>query len=323
MRRISVHSLLKIILPLLLIFGSKQCYADTVSIPLRFYHGDHLGSASWITNGNGTPVQHLQYMPYGEPFVNERTSSSSYEERYTFTGKERDSETGFSYFGARYYDSDLMTGWISVDPLADSIPYASPYTYCLNNPIKLKDPNGEIPLETIWDIGNVLYDFGAAVTNHIKGNHNVAKSNWRDLGMDVAAVFIPYVPAGASKVFKATNILKGFKPLENIQLGGAFFEDMDEFYKSVVNLEPGERIKKYKEMAKKVADNNGWKKNSNLSKKNNRDIYTDSDGNHYSLDTRHGDFEIFDKRGKHQGAIKFKGTESGNRDKTRKHNIEI
>ena len=37
----------------------------------------------------------------------------------TFTGKERDSETGFSYFGARYYDSDLMTGWLSVDPLAD------------------------------------------------------------------------------------------------------------------------------------------------------------------------------------------------------------
>ena len=30
-------------------------------------------------------------------------------------------ETGFSYFGARYYDSDLMTGWLSVDPLADSL----------------------------------------------------------------------------------------------------------------------------------------------------------------------------------------------------------
>ena len=36
------------------------------------------------------------------------------------TGKERDSETGFSYFGARYYDSDLMTGWLSVDPMAKS-----------------------------------------------------------------------------------------------------------------------------------------------------------------------------------------------------------
>ena len=32
-------------------------------------------------------------------------------------------ETGFSYFGARYYDSDLMTGWLSVDPMADSFLY--------------------------------------------------------------------------------------------------------------------------------------------------------------------------------------------------------
>ena len=118
----------------------------------------------------------------------------------TFTGEERDSETGFSYFGARYYDSDLMTGWLSVDPLSDSIPYASPYIYCLNNPIKLKDPNGEIPLETIWDIGNVLYDFGAAITNHIKGDHEAAKSNWCDLALDAAATLTPYVPAGVSKL---------------------------------------------------------------------------------------------------------------------------
>ena len=61
----------------------------------------------------------------------------------SFTGKERDSETGFSYFGARYYDSDLMTGWLSVDPMADKYPGLSPYAYCANNPIKLVDPNGE------------------------------------------------------------------------------------------------------------------------------------------------------------------------------------
>ena len=60
----------------------------------------------------------------------------------TFTGKERDSETGFSYFGARYYDSDLMTGWLSVDPLADKYPSLSPYAYCAWNPVRLVDPNG-------------------------------------------------------------------------------------------------------------------------------------------------------------------------------------
>ena len=54
-----------------------------------------------------------------------------YSQNYSqsFTGKERDSETGFSYFGARYYDSDLMTGWLSVDPMADKYPSLSPYAY--------------------------------------------------------------------------------------------------------------------------------------------------------------------------------------------------
>ena len=61
----------------------------------------------------------------------------------TFTGKERDSETGFSYFGARYYDSDLMTGWLSVDPMADKYPNISPYAYCAWNPVRLVDPDGE------------------------------------------------------------------------------------------------------------------------------------------------------------------------------------
>jgi len=58
------------------------------------------------------------------------------------TGKERDSETGFSYFGARYYDSDLMTGWLSMDPMADKYPGLSPYAYCGWNPVRLVDPDG-------------------------------------------------------------------------------------------------------------------------------------------------------------------------------------
>ena len=61
----------------------------------------------------------------------------------SFTGKERDSETGLCYFGARYYDSDILTGWLSVDPMADKYPGLSPYAYCANNPIRLVDPDGE------------------------------------------------------------------------------------------------------------------------------------------------------------------------------------
>ena len=59
-----------------------------------------------------------------------------------FTGKELDAETGYGYFGARYMDHELMTGWLSVDPMADKYPNISPYAYCNWNPVKLVDPDG-------------------------------------------------------------------------------------------------------------------------------------------------------------------------------------
>ena len=58
-------------------------------------------------------------------------------------GKEKDYESGFHYFGARYYWSELLTSWLSVDPLVDKYPSISPYNYCAWNPIKLVDPDGK------------------------------------------------------------------------------------------------------------------------------------------------------------------------------------
>jgi len=78
----------------------------------------------------------------GESFVNQ--TSTSWETPYKFSGKEKDSETGYSYFGARYYDSDLSV-WLSVDPMSDKYQSISSYMYVLGNPIKLNDPNGLEP----------------------------------------------------------------------------------------------------------------------------------------------------------------------------------
>ena len=51
------------------------------------------------------------------------------------------SETGFDYFGARYYASDLSI-WLSFDPLASKYPSMSPYIYAAGNPVMLVDPDG-------------------------------------------------------------------------------------------------------------------------------------------------------------------------------------
>lgn len=63
-----------------------------------------------------------------------------------FNGMEKDDETygeGNAYdFGARIYDSRLGR-WLSVDPLQEDYPYASPYNFCLNSPIGSIDPDGQ------------------------------------------------------------------------------------------------------------------------------------------------------------------------------------
>ena len=107
---------------------------------LYFYHSDHLGSSSLITDGTGALVQHIEYVPFGETFIDERNGNWS--TPYLFNGKEKDEETGLHYYGARYYDSRLGV-WLSVDPLAEKYPGYSSYVYCLNNPILYIDPDGK------------------------------------------------------------------------------------------------------------------------------------------------------------------------------------
>ena len=122
-------------------FIEESVQQDNVESEQYFYHGDHLGSSSWITDGSGNVNQHLAYMPFGESFIDQR--ASGHDIRFKFTGKERDSKTGFDYFGARYYASDLSV-WLSVDPLSDLLPSTSSYMYCNGNPIMFVDPDGKI-----------------------------------------------------------------------------------------------------------------------------------------------------------------------------------
>ena len=59
----------------------------------------------------------------------------------------------YTYFGARYMDHELMTTWLSVDPMADKDPNISPYNYCMWTPIKLVDPDGNDTVKIHLDKG--------------------------------------------------------------------------------------------------------------------------------------------------------------------------
>jgi RHS repeat-associated protein len=92
-----------------------------------------------LTDADGNIAQHVEYIPYGEVFVEERNNSFS--TNYLFNAKELDNETGLYYYGARYLDP---TGamWLSVDPMWEKYAGMSPYNYCMGNPVKLVDPDG-------------------------------------------------------------------------------------------------------------------------------------------------------------------------------------
>lgn len=117
-----------------------------------FYHPDHLGSTSYITDANGTVRQHVEYTAFGESFVDEHITSDSMP--YLFNAKELDAETGLYFYGARYYDPRVSM-WLSVDPMAEKYPDWSPYNYTLLNPVKFVDPDGRQSKNKVHNEQNV------------------------------------------------------------------------------------------------------------------------------------------------------------------------
>ena len=109
-----------------------------------YYHPDHLGSSSYITNLDGEVVQHIEYVPFGEVFIEER--NSIWNTPYLFNAKEFDEETGLYYYGARYYDPRLNL-WISTDPKQGLYPNYTTYAYSFNNTLVYVDLDGCEPKE--------------------------------------------------------------------------------------------------------------------------------------------------------------------------------
>ena len=116
--------------------ASGSTYAAGTDEPdLYFYHTDHLGSTTYITDRKEV-AQYVAYTPYGETFKEYKNVTP-----YKFNGKELDQETGYYYYGARYYDPSTAL-WFGVDPLQHKYPEVSPYVYCAGNPVKYVDPDG-------------------------------------------------------------------------------------------------------------------------------------------------------------------------------------
>ena len=115
----------------------KSCYFCSVKDPKTYNNSTTMFGQGVFLN-TFFQKKHL----YKFPKVQTESNDSACLYCCSFTGKKKDSETGFYYFGARYYDPALSGLFISVDPMADKYPSISPYAYCAWNPVKLVDPDG-------------------------------------------------------------------------------------------------------------------------------------------------------------------------------------
>ena len=123
--------------------AAPQAAPPTQAGILYFYHPDHLGTSTFLTDINGVAYQFFLNLPFGET-MSEQLPSSYYKTPYKFNGKELDEDTGLYYFGARYYDPKVSI-WYSVDPMAETYCNVNPYVYCMQSPVNLVDPDGKAP----------------------------------------------------------------------------------------------------------------------------------------------------------------------------------
>lgn len=114
------------------------------SVTYKYYHHDAQGNVRAVTDEKGNAIERHDVHPYGETITPAPT-----EDKYLYSGKKRDAETGFDYFGARFYSSQINR-WMSADPLSfQKQSMKNPqnwnlFAYCNNDPINRYDPDGRL-----------------------------------------------------------------------------------------------------------------------------------------------------------------------------------
>ncbi len=143
-----------------------------------YYIKDHLGDVRMIMDENGNPQVWNNYYPFGEEMPGLNTVNSGPDDRYGFTSKELDAETGLYHLGARTYDP-WSGRFLSVDPLASDSTLApwSPYQYSFDNPVRFKDPTGKWP-----DWATLGIEVGSWIQSQFSGAESATMARMNYMG---------------------------------------------------------------------------------------------------------------------------------------------
>lgn len=145
---------------------TSEGYYDFVKNRYIYNQTDHLGnvrlSYSSADGGGIEIIEENNYYPFGLKHQGYNNIEGNPSYKYQYNGKELQTETGWSDFGARMYMADLGR-WGVIDPLAETSRRWSPYNYVYDNPINFIDPDGRLTYD--WDSGVYRDDHGNEVDN--------------------------------------------------------------------------------------------------------------------------------------------------------------
>jgi len=163
-------------------FANGNRVAKNSDEGMFWYLDDHLGSTNVMIDIDGELVERTLYYPFG-------SHREGGEEKYSFTGKEFDSEIGLYYYGARYYNSETFV-FTQADTIIPNVYYPQAlnrYSYCYNNPVGYEDPDGHTPLLVTAAIGagvGALIGGGIVAYKQYKATGSV--SDWKAVGKAAA-----------------------------------------------------------------------------------------------------------------------------------------
>ncbi|RIK57522.1 MAG: hypothetical protein DCC63_13640 [Nitrospira sp.] len=125
--------------------GSERVATLVPGGGVHYYHPDHLGSSSVITDGTGAKAQNLTYFPYGATRTNSSPVTPAVDVPYKYTGQELDASTTLYNYKARQYEAALGR-FVSPDTVVPD-PFnpqdLNRYAYVRNSPLNYTDPTGQ------------------------------------------------------------------------------------------------------------------------------------------------------------------------------------